>query len=181
MWVWNWDRILVLTLLTQRPTTKSRLIWINLIGVSNARRRETCLHHWVEATFTVIWCPDSCCLELWNAGPRVFCPDGGEGIFCEWMWHVTTGQCRGGAGRTRWPSRQPRVETGLPGPGWAQSWVTFVFSSRPWKVLAEFAGSGWVQGYITHCRVSWGNENKRDDELSLFFYYSFYFWSSSSS
>ena len=87
----------------------------------------------------------------------------------------------GGAGRTRWPSRQPRVETGLPGPGWAQSWVTFVFSSRPWKVLAEFAGSGWVQGYITHCRVSWGNENKRDDELSLFFYYSFYFWSSSSS
>ena len=35
-----------------------------------------------------------------------------------------------------------RVETGLPCP--AQSWVTFVFSRRPWKVWQRWAGSGWV-------------------------------------
>ena len=33
-----------------------------------------------------------------------------------------------------------RVETGLPSP--AQSWVTFVFSSRPWKVLAALGQPG---------------------------------------
>ena len=53
----------------------------------------------------------------------------------------------------------PRVETGLPSrPAQSrQSWVTFVFSRRPWKVLAAQAGLG-LAGYIM---ATWSNKNRR--------------------
>ena len=38
-----------------------------------------------------------------------------------------------------------------------QSWVTFVFSRRPWKVLAAQAGLG-LAGYIM---ATWSNKNRR--------------------
>ena len=110
---------------------------------------------WAEATFTVIWCPQTqiihpvtwlrrlecgICgtLRDWNVKYFVLTPD------ILWM-NQTCDHLVGSGGRIYPIPGDPatsaaRVETGLPSP--AQSWVTFVFSSRPWKVLAALGQPG---------------------------------------